>query len=74
MPSNQKQITEQTKFAYSPLKKAFEKRTKKKKQVGSIKSLRRSYKKDTLKQTEGIFLQNLKSDLIWDNLKILNHF
>ena len=28
LPSNEKQITEQAKFSYSPLQKAFEKQTK----------------------------------------------
>ena len=42
MPSNQKQITEQAKFTYSPLLKAFEKQTKAfedqgKKQISTIK-------------------------------------
>ena len=45
MPSNQQQITEQAKFTYSPLGKAFEKQTKtiesqgKKKQIDALKSL-----------------------------------
>ena len=37
LPSSQRQIIEQAKFAYSPLQKAFEKQTKN--QVGAIKSL-----------------------------------
>ena len=37
LPSNQKQIIEQAKFTYSPLKKAFEKQTKE--QVKAIKDL-----------------------------------
>ena len=36
LPSNQRKIIEQAKFPYSPLGKAFEKRTEK--QVGAIKS------------------------------------
>ena len=43
LPSNQRQIIEHTKFAYSPLGKAFKKETEK--QVGAIKSLHLSYKK-----------------------------
>ena len=41
MPSNQRQIIEQTKFAYSPLGKAFEKQTKRIKDQGEkqIKSI-----------------------------------
>ena len=37
MPSNQRQIIEQVKFAYSPLGKVFEKQTEK--QVDTTKSL-----------------------------------
>ena len=37
LPSNQRQIIEQAKFAYSPLVKDFEKQTEK--QVGAIKFL-----------------------------------
>ena len=43
LPSNQRQIIEHTKFAHSPLGKAFKKETEK--QVGAIKSLDLSYKK-----------------------------
>ena len=59
LPCNQKQIIEQTKFAYSPLGKPFQKQTAK--QVGAIKSLDPSNK---LKRTESIFPQNLMNDLI----------
>ena len=62
--SNQRQIIEQAKLAYSPLGKAFEKQTEK--QVGSIKSLH-SYNK--LKQIKSIFLENLMNDLILTTLK-----
>ena len=44
LPSNQRQIIEQAKFAYCPLGKALEKQTEK--QVGSLKS----NKKDELKR------------------------
>ena len=37
LPSNQRQIIEHAKFAYSPLDKALEKQTEK--QVGTLKSL-----------------------------------
>ena len=37
LPSNQRQIIEQVKFAYSPLGKVFEEQTEK--QVGTTKSL-----------------------------------
>ena len=50
LPSNQRQIIEQAKFAYSPLGKAFEKQTEK--QVGAIKSLKPSNK---LKRIEVYF-------------------
>ena len=64
LPSNQKQTIEQTKFAYSPLGEAFEKQTEK--QVGALKSLNSSNKKDELKQIEDILSQNLM------NKKIVN--
>ena len=59
MPCNQRQMIEQTKFAYSPLGKPFQKQTAK--QVGAIKFLDPSNK---LKRTESIFPQNLMNDLI----------
>ena len=59
LPSNQRQIIEQAKFAYSPLGKAFEKQTER--QVGAIKSLNHSNK---LKRIEGILPHNLVNDLI----------
>ena len=43
LPSNQRQIIEHAKFAYSPLEKALEKQTEK--QVGTLKSLYIPYKK-----------------------------
>ena len=69
LPSNQRQIIEQAKFAYSPLGKAFEKQTEK--QVGALKFLEPFNKKYDLKQIEGIFPQNLMNDLIRDGLKYL---
>ena len=54
MPSNQRQIIEQTNFAYSLSRKPFEKQTE---------------KQDELKQIEGIFLKNLMNDLIRVKLK-----
>ena len=69
LPFNQiiEQIIEQAKSAYSPLRKDFEKQTKK--QVGAIKSLDLSNRKDELKQIGGIFPQNLMNDLIRDKVK-----
>ena len=64
LPSNQREIIEQAKFAYSPFGKAFEKQTEK--QVGAIKSLDLSNK---LKRIESIFPQNLINDLIRAKLK-----
>ena len=64
---NQRQLIEQAKFAYSPLGKAFEKQTEK--QIGDIKPLDLSNKKDELKQIESIFSENLMSDLIRAKLK-----
>ena len=69
MPPNQRQIIAQAKFEYSPLGKAFEKQTEK--QVGVMKSLKPSNKKDKLKKIEGVFPQNLMNNLIRDNLKLL---
>ena len=62
LPFNKRQIIEQSKFAYSPLGKAFKKQTEK--QVGATESLDLSIKKDKVKQIEGIFSQNLMNDLI----------
>ena len=67
MPFNQRQIIKQAKSAYPPLGKASENQTEK--QVGTIKSLDLSNKKDELKQTDGIFPQNLMNDLIRVKLK-----
>ena len=60
--SNQRQIIELNKFAYSPLGKAFEKQTKE--QVGTIKLVDLSHKKDKLRQSEGILPKILMNDLI----------
>ena len=67
MPSNQQKIIEQAKFTYSPLGKAFEKQTKE--QVKAIKDLNISDKASELKQTEGIFPQNVLNELISNKLK-----
>ena len=53
LPFNQRKIIEQAKFAYSPLGKAFKKQTEK--QVGALKSLDLSNKKDELKQSDSNF-------------------
>ena len=62
LPSNQRQIIEQVKFAYDPFGKALKNQTEK--HVGALKSLNPYDKKDQLKQVEGIFSQNLMNDLI----------
>ena len=62
LPSNQQQITKQAKFTYSSLGKAFEKQTNE--QAKPIKDLKMSDKARQLKQTKGIFSQNLLNDLI----------
>ena len=67
LPSNQRQIIEQTKFTYSPLGKVFENQTEK--QVSAINSIKPSSKKDELKQSEGIFPRNLIYDLVLDKLR-----
>ena len=64
LPSNQRQIIEQAKLAYSPLGKAFQKQKEKK--IGAIKSLDPSNK---LKKIEGIFPQSLMNYLIRAKLK-----
>ena len=46
LPSNQKQMIKQAKFAYSPLGKTLEKQTKQ--QVGALKSLDLPNEKDEL--------------------------
>ena len=52
LPSNQRQIIEQAKFAYSTLGKAFEKQTEK--QIIATKSLTPSNRRDELKQNKVI--------------------
>ena len=66
LPSNQKQIIEQTKFTYSPFGKAFEKQTKE--QIKAIKDLIISDKASELKQIESIFPQNVLNDVISNKL------
>ena len=60
--SSQRQIIEQDKFAYSPLGKTFGKQTKE--QVGTIKLVDLSHKKDKLRQSKGILPKNSMNDLI----------
>ena len=67
LPSSQRQIIDQAKFVYSPFGKVFEKQTEK--QVGALKSLNPSNKKDELTQIERIFTQNLMNDFIHGKLK-----
>ena len=67
LPSNQRQIIEQGKFAYSPLGKTFEKHTEK--QVGALKSLDISNEKDKLEKIDCMFPQHLMNDLIRVKLK-----
>ena len=66
LPSNQKQIIEQTKFTYSPFGKAFGKQTKE--QIKAIKDLIISDKASELKQIESIFPQNVLNDVISNKL------
>ena len=72
LPSNKRQIIEKAQFAYFPLEKVFEKRTEK--QVGAIKSLLPSNKKDELKEIEGIFPQNLMNDFACAKFKEIIKF
>ena len=65
--SNQRQIIEQVKFAYSPLEKSFRKTNRK---TGwCFKVSNPSNKKGELKQFEATFPQNLINDLIRAKLK-----
>ena len=57
----------QAKFAYSPLRKAFEKQIEK--QIDTLNSLDISKKKDELKQIKDIFSQNLMNYLVRAKLK-----
>ena len=66
LPSNKKQITEQAKFTYTPLIKAFKKQTKE--QVKAIKDLNISDETNQLKQIECILPQNALNDLISNKL------
>ena len=68
LPSDQREIIEQAKFAQSLLRKAFEKQTKPN-QVGAIKSLGLSNRKEKNKEIEGIFPQNLIKDFVCAKLK-----
>ena len=67
LSSKNRHIIEQTKFTYSSLVKSFEKQTEK--QVDAIKCLGPSEK---LKETEGIFPQNLMNNLICTKLNEIN--
>ena len=62
LPSNRRLIIKQAKFAYSSLGKALEKQTEK--QIGPIKSLDLSNKKDELKHIKGIFPKSMLNVLI----------
>ena len=64
--SNQRKIIEQAIFAYSSLGKTLGKQTER--QVGALKALEPN-KQDELKHIEGMFLQNLMTDLIRAKLK-----
>ena len=68
LPSDQRETIEQAKFAQSLLRKAFEKQTKPN-QVGAIKSLGLSNRKEKNKEIEGIFPQNLIKDFVCAKLK-----
>ena len=70
LPSNQKQIFEQAKFTYSPLGKAFEKRTKTiedqgEKQIGALKDLKL---KQQTKPIQGKSNNQPKAPIIFNEL------
>ena len=67
LPSKQRQIIPKANFAYSPLGNSFEKQTEE--QVGALKYIDISNKKDELKQIQVIFSKNLMNDLICVKLK-----
>ena len=69
VPSNQKQTTEEAKFTYSPLGKAFEKQTKTiedqgEKQVGDLKALKPGENKEDIKSVKGIFPKDMRTNEI----------
>ena len=57
----------QGKFSYSPLGKAIEKQTES--EVGALKSLGTTKKKDNIKQNEAVFPKSILNDLIINKLK-----
>ena len=68
LPSNQRQITEQAKFTYSPLGKDFEKQTKTiedqgEKQIEASEVLNQE-KYQKLKSIEGLFLKEMRNNKI----------
>ena len=68
----QRQIIHQANFSYSPSGNAFEKQTEK--QVGALKYIDISNKKDELKQIQVIYSQNLMNDLTRIKLKEIVKF
>ena len=69
LPSDQSRITEQAKFTYSPLGKAFEKQIKTiedqgTKQVESLKALKPEESKEDMKSIEAIFPKNMRTNEI----------
>ena len=74
MPSNQKQIIEQAKFTYSPLRKALLKQTKtienqRREQVKALKSLESSNKQLSVIK-DSISNERLNSEIIYDIKRI----
>ena len=69
MQYDQSRITEQTKFTYSPLSKAFEKQTKTIedqgiKQTEALKTLKQEKNKEDIKSIEKIFPKEMKTNEI----------
>ena len=69
LPSDQGRITEQAKFTYSPLGKAFEKQIKTfeeqgKKQVEVLKALKPEENKEGTKSIEGLFPKDMRTNEI----------
>ena len=70
LPSNQKQIIEQAKFTYSPLRKAFEKQTKTIEEQGEKQMKAIQDNKKQLANTQELTIKNIISeDILRDDAK-----
>ena len=71
MPYNQKDITEQAKFEYSPLGKAFEKQTKmtEDQRIKEVEALKALKLKEKLESIEGLFPKNIRNQKLGKKIK-----